>query len=344
MILKKIGIFVGTLLLASFVNADVLEVKENHPTKYVVQKGDTLWDISGKFLKKPWYWPKIWNVNPQINDPHWIYPGDVLTLVWVDGKPYVQRATPAVKKGNPIPTVDSSKVQSFLLADTVLPLDCDALPYVFGNNDGRELIAETENVYVKGNVVKGTQYGAYHKGDLIKDEEGKELGYKAIFVGVIVTADGEANNLTKAFIVKNKSAVQRGDYLLPLNDFAGNNLYFVPKAAKVDTSVVSLGLDGKVAGQYDTVMLGKGSKDGVTPGDVFSIMREGKQITGRDVSSNKYAEFDGLAKRMTASSENKLPNELIGQVMVYRTYENVSLAIIMKAKDSVSVGYKALQP
>ena len=91
-------------------------------------------------------------------------------------------------------------------------------------------------------------------------------------------------------------------------------------------------------------MLGKGSKDGVTPGDVFSIMREGKQITGRDVSSNKYAEFDGLAKRMTASSENKLPNELIGQVMVYRTYENVSLAIIMKAKDSVSVGYKALQP
>ena len=90
-------------------------------------------------------------------------------------------------------------------------------------------------------------------------------------------------------------------------------------------------------------MLGKGSKDGVTPGDVFSIMREGKQITGRDVSSNKYAEFDGLAKRMTASSENKLPNELIGQVMVYRTYENVSLAIIMKAKDSVSVGYKALQ-
>ena len=286
---------------------------------HTVVKGDSMWKIAVKYQVGL---SELKSANAHIKNPALIYPGQIIT----------------------IPTVDSSKVQPFLLADTVLPLDCDALPYVFGNNDGRELIAETENVYVKGNVVKGTQYGVYHKGDLIKDEEGKELGYKAIFVGVIVTADGEANNLTKAFIVKNKSAVQRGDYLLPLNDFAGNNLYFVPKAAKVDTSVVSLGLDGKVAGQYDTVMLGKGSKDGVTPGDVFSIMREGKQITGRDVSSNKYAEFDGLAKRMTASSENKLPNELIGQVMVYRTYENVSLAIIMKAKDSVSVGYKALQP
>ena len=77
MILKKLGVFAAavSVFLATASLADTLEVKENYPTKYVVKKGDTLWDISAKFLKKPWYWPKIWHVNPQVDDPHWIYPG-----------------------------------------------------------------------------------------------------------------------------------------------------------------------------------------------------------------------------------------------------------------------------
>ena len=149
MILQKIGIFVAAMLFATVSVADTLDMQENHPTKYVVQKGDTLWDISGKFLKKPWYWPKIWNVNPQINDPHWIYPGDVLTLVWIDGKPYLQKAVSA-QKTKPVPTIDAKAIKTFLRHDQVLPFDDlerAKIPYVLGENDAKKLIAENKGIH-----------------------------------------------------------------------------------------------------------------------------------------------------------------------------------------------------
>lgn len=346
MIFKKIGIFIASVVLATVVYADTLEVNENHPTKYVVQKGDTLWDISAKFLKKPWYWPKIWNVNPQINDPHWIYPGDVLTLVWIDGKPYVQREK-VVAKGNPIPTIDAEVIKTFLKQDVILPYDSDELqkiPFVMGNNDGRKLIAETQNLYVKGNLIKGTQYGVYHKGDLIKDDSSNKLGYRAEFVGVLVAGDQVKEDMAKTFAVKNVSAIKQGDFVLPFNEDTGYDLYFVPKAAKVDTSVVAIAEDGKIAGKYSTVILGKGSKDGVAKGDVFSLLQPGQEIAGRDADDIEYSTMATVGKELVALRKNTLPDEMIGQVMVYRTYDNVSLGLIMKCKDSVTVGYKAVKP
>ena len=98
MIKQKLTAFLAGMLMATFACADNLALKEGHPDTYTVKKGDTLWDISGVFLQKPWYWPKIWQVNPQVKDPHWIYPGDVLNLVYIDGQP---RLVTGVKKLSP---------------------------------------------------------------------------------------------------------------------------------------------------------------------------------------------------------------------------------------------------
>ena len=81
------AILFGSLLSAAHADGIAQYLKPGHPEVYTVVKGDTLWDISGRFLDRPWLWPEIWEVNPQIENPHLIYPGDELSLVYVDGQP-----------------------------------------------------------------------------------------------------------------------------------------------------------------------------------------------------------------------------------------------------------------
>lgn len=349
MILKKLGVFAAavSVFLATASLADTLEVKENYPTKYVVKKGDTLWDISAKFLKKPWYWPKIWHVNPQVDDPHWIYPGDVLTLVWIDGKPYLQRATPAPKNVPPVQTIDTETIKSFLKHDIILPADDDELeriPFVMGDNDGHNYMAETKDIYIRGKLDQGKQYGVYHKGELLKDEDGKALGYKAEFVGVVLGGKEYPNVINKAYLVKNQSAVTVGDYVLPLGDDTGYSLYFTPKSATVDATVIALPNTVMAAGHYDTVILSKGSASGVKVGDVYSITKPGQVMVGRTAEDMEYATMASAGRQLNALRSNILPDDQVAQVLVYRTYNSVSLAIVMVGKQGVKVGYKAVKP
>ena len=79
--MKKIILAAAATLLATFgLQAQDARLKPDHPDTYTVQKGDTLWDISGHFLSQPWYWPEIWQVNPQVENPHLIYPGDRIRI------------------------------------------------------------------------------------------------------------------------------------------------------------------------------------------------------------------------------------------------------------------------
>ena len=103
------------LTLASF--AFAAELAQDHPTSYTVKKGDTLWDISARFLSKPWLWPEIWQANPQVKNPHLIYPGDVLSLVYVNGEPRVTREVgpgPQVRVSDAIDTIPLSQIEPFL--------------------------------------------------------------------------------------------------------------------------------------------------------------------------------------------------------------------------------------
>src|SRR5687768_18178994 len=92
---------VSAAMLLTFAGAVIAqELRAGHPTTYVVQKGDTLWDIAGRFLGKPWLWPEIWQANPQVENPHLIYPGDVLSLVYLDGQPTLVKKSPAIRRSD----------------------------------------------------------------------------------------------------------------------------------------------------------------------------------------------------------------------------------------------------
>lgn len=202
-------------------------------------------------------------------------------------------------------------------------------------------MANTTDLYVKGTLTKGQQYGIYEKGELLKDEEGNKLGYYARLVAVTVAGDVYENNVNKTYLVKNISAVKQGQYLMPFSGDEGYNLYFVPKAATVDAKVIALGDKSRFAGKNDTVILSKGSSNGVQVGDVFQVARVGEGIAGGSADSVEYSNMATVGKNLL---HENLPDDVVGEVMVYRTYDKVSLGLIMNSYKDIRVGYKAKKP
>ena len=150
----------GTMFAGTAMAQDV-SVRPDHPDEYVVVKGDTLWDISGKFLEQPWQWPAIWHANPQIENPHLIYPGDRISLVYIDGQPRLMvnggkptvRLSPEIRKlpREPIPPIEWAAIEKFVTnARVFTPDEISDLPYVVANESQRHLVTERDLTYVRG--------------------------------------------------------------------------------------------------------------------------------------------------------------------------------------------------
>jgi hypothetical protein len=160
-VIKKIFLLILVTMLAGAAMAQDVSVRSDHPDEYVVVKGDTLWDISGKFLEQPWQWPAIWHANPQIANPHLIYPGDRISLVYIDGQPRLMvnggkptvRLSPEIRRlpREPIPPIEWSAIEKFITnARVLMPDEFSDLPYVVANESQRQLAAERDLTYVRG--------------------------------------------------------------------------------------------------------------------------------------------------------------------------------------------------
>ncbi len=158
--MKHLLLLTASLLLAFSLQAQDVELREDHPREYVVQEGDTLWDIATRFLQRPWQWPAIWHANPQIDDPHRIYPGDVISLVFVGGEPRltvddsVRRMSPEVRReqlDGPISTIPYDAIEPFLRHPRIIPEEeFDELPYVVANYEQRVMAGHGDRTYVRG--------------------------------------------------------------------------------------------------------------------------------------------------------------------------------------------------
>jgi len=183
-VIKKIIHLILVAMLAGTAMAQDVSVRSDHPDEYIVVKGDTLWDISGKFLEKPWQWPAIWHANPQIENPHLIYPGDRISLVYVDGKPQLMvnggkptvRLSPGLRKipRDAIPPIEWAAIEPFVTNARVLPADAAIdLPYVVANESQRHLATEQDVTYVRGIDGRiGEEFAIVRKRHIYYDDNG----------------------------------------------------------------------------------------------------------------------------------------------------------------------------
>jgi len=320
--------------------ADDLQLQENHPDRYVVVKGDTLWGISGKFLKDPWKWPKIWKMNrQQIKNPHWIYPGDVIVLDTSSGHPELRllRETVTLQPGireeplekQPIPTIAPNVISPFLSQPLVIENDAlDGAPTIIAGQENRVVLSPGVKVYVsKINEGDGLLWHVYRNGKTLTDPTtGEVLGVEAFYLGdAKVSKYGEP---ATAEIVTAKEEIFKDDKLVAATETPFTS--FVPRApdGQVEGSIIANYSGVNEAGPNSVVTINRGKNDGLEEGHVLAIYRNGQLIKN---PQEKKSGDDNIP------AEIKLPNERIGLLMVFRTFERVSYALIMQASEPVNI-------
>ncbi|NQY63475.1 MAG: LysM peptidoglycan-binding domain-containing protein [Alteromonadaceae bacterium] len=341
--LKKILLIVLSVSFSMFIVADELTIKPNAPKSYVVKKGDTLWDISEVFLKKPWLWPKLWRWNPEIKNPHLIYPGDKLSLVYdkqgqpmlVKGKPVLKwspKVRPQLKDQNPITTLPLSVITPYIKYDSIITEEqIEALPYVIGSDEGYTSSVEGFKVYVKGELEVGKSYAIYQKGGAIIDPQtGDKLGNYSTLVGTAkaIRAGDLHNKVPATLYVDNvKQGIRSGYYVMPVNEGQLLPSYFTMQAANksVRGMIIKSSTGGREFGKLEVVMINRGHQHAILQGDVLSIKRKSPGVieTGNGPVYSKDA------------SDFVMPEEMVGKLMIFKVYPKVSMGLILKTKKSV---------
>jgi hypothetical protein len=308
-----------------------------HPESYVVQRGDTLWDIASMFLRDPWYWPEIWQINPQVENPHLIFPGDTLSLAYLDdGRPVIQvergpqvaqagggfeRLSPSIRSQpleEAIATIPYETIASFLSRPRVIDKDeIDDLPYIVAHREG--LIGSAgRDVYVRGvdQAPVGSVFNVVELGAALVDPDDNDLlGYQGLYVGQ-GRLDRTGDPGTLRMLETEREAIV-GNYLMDEEDVQPVNFLPRPPNSEIEGRVISVLSGVSLIGQYQVVVINRGAEAGLEPGHVLRVYQTGRTI--RD------------PQRGAIGQKVRLPDEPAGTMMVFRTSERLSYALIMDA-------------
>jgi hypothetical protein len=374
----RTGVAVAMLTVATYAAAQGL--RGDHPDTYVVQRGDTLWDIAGRFLQKPWLWPEVWQANPQIANPHLIYPGDVISLA------YLNRVgvTPGPRtEAAPINAVPLSEIEPFL-KDLRVVDEFDDMPYVVGLEEDRLRASRGQVVYVRGlgSASPGTRYavlrptvrythllraglccdtfgkdefdatgrrsidfGKYWANVVMPDKGQELLGYELMRVTAGTLTRGEVGGIQASTLLLDEEGreVRIGDRVVPV-DAQPYDLQFFPHPPKVQTDY------GKARVLAVADMLTSGG-----PRDVIALSVGAREGVDNGTVFSIWREGSNTVDRVekgldreedTVFFENKvrLPDEFAGHVMVFRTFDRMSYGMVMDSIKPTRVGYHLKHP
>ena len=323
-------------------------LRPDAPMNYTVKRGDTLWDISAVFLKDPWFWPEIWQINPQVENPHLIYPGDVLSLAvgaGGDARVFISqysgaRLQPRLRSDSldgPIDTIPFSAIAAFLSKPSVLSKD-QALqaPYILAFRDEHMIGGSGHEIYVKelGGELN-QRYAVMHVGDPIRDIDSREiLGYQAYYVATAVV--NRPGDISKAVLTEGAREALEGDRLISQEGEVP--LTFTPHAptSNVDGQIIAVADSATQIGQYQVVVLNRGGNDGLTAGAVLAVDQLGAVV------QDKYGGYPW--KKKNFSKEVRLPSERAGTLIVFKVFDRISYGLVIGASNAMRVADRVYNP
>jgi hypothetical protein len=362
------------------VAATSADMRDSAPERYTVQKGDTLWSISGRYLKEPWRWPELWKMNQeQLKNPHLIYPGDVIVLDRSSGEAQLSLVQLNTTKLEPkvrsepstlgaVPSILPSVIEPFLSKPLVVgENELESAPRIVATADGRVTLGPGDRAFVHGLTKdKGDQWQIFRRGDpLIDPDNNQILGYEAIYLGEAQVR--QHGNVATIEIIRSVQEIFRDDRLLPLGKQTPVFAY-VPQPPKtpVKGRIISAYGGLQETGPLSIVTLSKGSKDGLQVGTVLAIERSqtsarysqrtaplfGRSgFSGSDAPRTYYSQTipprDTLLDRGEAITNQdiaQLPDQRYGLAMVFRTFDHTSYALVMEASRPVAISDYVTNP
>jgi hypothetical protein len=329
-------------------------VSPTAPKSYVVKRGDTLWGIANLFLKSPWLWPEIWYVNPQIGNPHRIYPGDTVRLAnGADGRTQVQIVRGAAGNNaaalhpllrsapleGPIATIPYSVIAAFLSRPGVISRDeVRAAPYVLALRDDHVIAGTGNELYVKKlRGDSGARYSVMHVDEPLRDPQGGGLlGYMAIYTGTAQLTQPGAT--AKATLLDSARETVQGDVLVTADTGAGGDFIPHSPAKPIDGRVIAVVDNVLLAGQFEVVALNRGTRDGIERGSVLTVEQAAESV------HDDCAHINGFSTCSWGGGRATLPTETAGTLLVFKAAERMSYALIMRDTMPIHVGDHVRNP
>jgi LysM repeat protein len=323
-------------------------IRPDAPMNYTVKRGDTLWDIAAVFLKDPWFWPEIWQINPQVENPHLIYPGDVLSLAYgANGDARVMisqysgaRLQPRLRSealDGPVDTIPFSAIAAFLTKPSVLTEEqALAAPHILAFRDHHMIGGTGHEIYVRNlGGAPNQSYAVMHVGDPIRDINSREiLGYQAYFVATaVVKVPGE---VSKAVLTEGAREALEGDRLISVE--GERSLNFTPHSptTPIDGQIIAVADNAVQIGQYQVVVLNRGANDGLAQGAVLAVDQQGAIV--KDRMSKWPWSKDPFGDSV------QLPYERAGTLIVFKVFERISYGLVIGARAPMQVADRVYNP
>jgi len=326
---------------------DASAIAPNAPKSYTVKRGDTLWGIASTFLKDPWLWPEVWYINPQVANPHLIYPGDVLALAFgKDGRPIIRleqggaaRLDPRLRSSpldGAIPTIPYSAISAFLSRPSVLTKEqIRTAPHVVAFREEHVVGGTGHEVYIADlKATPNSRYSVVHVGDELRDpDDGKVVGYQGIYTATALVS--QPGSPTKALLIDTARETIQGDRVLSADLDVPLNFMLRAPRNDVHGQIISV-IDGtQDIGQYQIVVINRGKRHGIDAGHVLAVDEAGKVV--RDVYRQPaFAKYMG-GVGTSFSPKVKLPDERAGTLLVFKSFDRVSYGLIVGAATIIHV-------